>query len=289
MRPFFREEKLMYTLEECERIWDEAGQHGAPEERIARAGAWLPYYAYLAEPMKQMPVHQGEDANSFPAYLLREGLVRGSDTVLDIGAGMGGDTVAFAAHCQKVTALELSGDCLEVLQHRAEGLGLKNIETVQLPWEDYRPTERFDVCYSSMCPAICNTEELRRMESLSKRLCCLVTVMRGSYDRHRKAMMADLGIQPKGGMVTELIHYFNALYLMGRQPNVVCRTLHREYDVPVEKLLEQYPIYFRIFGVEEARSRAFLEDYLSRNAENGLLHEESHINFALISWKPGEA
>ena len=206
--------------------------------------------------------------------------------MLDIGAGMGSDSLYFAAHCSKVTSLELSGDCLEVLRCRAEGLGLKNLETVQLPWEEYRSAERFDVCYSSMCPAICNAEELRRMESLSKRLCCLVTVTRGSYDRRRKAMMAGLGVKPRGGMVTELIHCFNVLCLMGRQPEVRCRTVHREYDAPVEKLLEQYPLYFKIFGVPEERSRAFLEDYLSRHAANGFLHEESHINYAMITWKP---
>ena len=279
----------MYSLEECERLWAEAGQHGAPEVRIERAKAWLPYYAYLAEPTKTMPARQPEDEDGFPAVLIREGMVRPEDSVLDIGAGMGGDSLYFAAHCRSVTALELSGDCLEVLRRRAEGLGLKNIETVQLPWEEYRPAERFDVCYSSMCPAICNVEELRRMESMAGRLCCLVTVTRGSCDRHRKAMMAQLGIKPKGGMVTELIHYFNALYLMGRQPNVLCRTVHREYDVPAEKLLEQYPIYFKIFGVEEDVSVPFLRGYLDRHAENGLLHEESHINFAMIRWAPGEA
>lgn len=279
----------MYSLEECERLWAEAGQHGAPEDRIARAKAWLPYYAYLAGPMKTMPVCQPEDEDGFPAVLIRDGLIRPEDSVLDIGAGMGGDSLCFAAHCRSVTALELSGDCLEVLRRRAEELGIKNIETVQLPWEDYRPAERFDVCYSSMCPAICSVEELRRMESMAERLCCLVTVMRGSYDKHRKAMMAGLGIKPKGGMVTELIHYFNALYLMGRQPDVLCRSLRREYDVPVEKLLEQYPIYFKIFGMEEDVSVPFLRGYLDRHAENGLLHEESYINYAMIRWVPGEA
>ena len=98
-------------------------------------------------------------------------------------------------------------------------------------------------------------------------------------------MMAELGIQPRG-MVTELIHYFNALYLMGRQVNVRTRTLRSEYDIPCGKLMEQYPIYFRIFGIPEERSKAFLENYLSRHAENGVLHEESVIHMALLWWKP---
>ena len=207
------------------------------------------------------------------------------DRVLDIGAGMGSDSLRFAAHGAKVTALELSGDCLDVLRHRAGCPGLNGIETVQKPWEEFEPSDCFDVSYSSLCPAICNTDELRRMEGMTKRLCCLATVMRGSYDKHRKAMMAELGIQPRG-MVTELIHYFNALYLMGRRVNVRTRTLRSEYDIPCEKLMEQYPIYFKIFGVPEGKSKDFLEDYLSRHAENGVLHEESVIHMALLWWKP---
>ena len=274
----------MYSLEECERIWDEAGQHGEPSERVKRAEAWLPYYAYIAGPMLHAPFSLEHTADGFPAYLIREKLVRPEDSVLDIGAGMGGDTLRFASHCRSVTALEVSSACLDVLRHRAEGLDLHNIEIVQKPWEEFEVQKQFDVSFSSMCPAICNVEELRRMESMTKRLCCLVAVMRGSYDKHRKAMMAELGIQPKGGMTTEMIHYYNALYLMGRQPNVLCRTMHSEYAVPVERLMEQYPIYFRIFGVEENRSIPFLKDYLARHAENGLLQEESHIHFALLTW-----
>ena len=278
----------MYNLEECERLWEEAGQHGAPPERIQRAKAWLPYYSWLAGPYKTADYSLPAEGNSFPSYLIREGLVKPSDRVLDIGAGMGGDSLCFAAHCEHVTAVELRPDSLEVLRHRATLCSLANITPVLTAWENYHSEELFDVSYSAMCPAICNVDELRRMESVTKRLCCLVAVMRGSYDKHRKAMMTELGIQPKGGMTTELIHYYNALYLMGRQPNVLCRTQHYEYDVPVEKLMEQYPIYFKIFGVEEGRSQAFLCDYLARHAENGLLHEESRIHFAWLWWEPGK-
>ena len=86
------------------------------------------------------------------------------------------------------------------------------------------------------------------------------------------------------GTAPELIRYFNVLYLMGRQVNVRTRTLRSEYDIPREKLMEQYPIYFRIFGVEEDRSILFLKDYLARHAENGMLQEESHIHFAWLWW-----
>ena len=62
----------MYSLEECERLWNEVGQHGEPSERIRRAEAWLPYYAYIAGPMKTAPFSPEADNDSFPELLLRE-------------------------------------------------------------------------------------------------------------------------------------------------------------------------------------------------------------------------
>ena len=274
----------MYTLENCEKEWKAAGKHGTIKERILRSDAWLPYYKYISGPLKEEVCPPAPDPDSFPAWLLGRGLIEPEDRVLDIGAGFGEDSLVFAAHCRSVTALDPSPACLQVLTRRGAQRGAENIVPVLAHWENFTPTDRYDVCYSSMCPAICNTEELRRMESMSRRLCCLVAVMRGSQDRHRKAMMEELGIRPRGGMTTELIHYYNALYLMGRQPNVICRTREYAYDIPEERLLEQYPIYLGIFGVPEKRSVPFLKDYLARHGENGVLREESRIHFGWLWW-----
>ena len=277
----------MYTLEHCEQLWIEAGQHGTPAERIERARAWLPYYSFFAEPQKEADFSLSEDDGFFPSYLIREGLVKPTDRVLEIGTGLGIDSLRFASCCASVTALEMNSDCIEVLRHRAERCGFENIRPVQGAWETFQPEERFDVSYSAMCPAICDMEELQRLESITKRLCCLVTVMRGSCEKHRRAMIAELGIRPRGGMLTELIHYFNVLYLMGRQPSVYAHTVEHCCDMTAETVLKRFPIYFKVFGVDEDRSVPFLEDYLARHAENGVLREESRIHYGLITWNVG--
>lgn len=277
----------MYTLENCEQTWLEAGQHGTAAERVERARAWLPYYSFFAEPQKKADFSLSEDDGYFPSLLLREGLVEPSDHVLEIGAGLGVDSLRFASRCASVTALEMNEDCIEVLRHRAACCGFENLRPVQGAWETFRPEETFDVSYSAMCPAVCNPEELRRLESMTKRRCCLVTVMRGSYEKHRRAMMAGLGVRPKGGMLTELIHYFNVLYLLGRQPSVYSHTEERCCDMTAETVLKRFPVYFKVFGVGEDRSVPFLEDYLARHAENGVLREESRIHYGLITWNVG--
>ena len=183
----------MYTLEQCEKQWDEAGRHGTIMERLDRTERWMPYYAWLAGEASRA-YSPNETARAFVDRLMRTGHLCSGDSVLDIGAGMGGYTLELARHCGSVTALDPSGPCLEVLSARAASAGLENVRTVERPWEKFCPAERYDLVFSAMCPAVCNIEELRRMESLSRRGCCLITVMRGSYDKHRKAMMAELGI-----------------------------------------------------------------------------------------------
>ena len=119
---------------------------------------------------------------------------------------------------------------------------------------------------------------------MTRKTCCLVAVQRGSYEKHRKAMMDQLAIKPRGGMTTEAIHYINALYLMGRQPNVKFLESRFSYKIPVDRIMEQYPVYFRIFGIPESQSIPFLKKYLSKHAVDGFLEDESYLRQALIYW-----
>lgn len=275
----------MYTLEECEKIWDEAGKHGTASERIAQARRWFPYYSYLAGTMKDAPYSLPERPSPFVDILRRENILRDSDILLDIGAGMGGFSLEASQYCRNVVALDPNGDCLELLQRRAELCGVENITPLEGFWEMYSPEEPFDITFSAMCPAICNVEELHKMEAMTKRTCCLVAVTRGSYEKHRRAMMQELGIRPQGGMTTEAIHY---LYLLGRQVNIHCVTTQASYRVPENRILEQYPIYFQIFGIPEEKSVRFLKDYLNHNAVDSFLEEEVLLNQVLIYWDVSE-
>ena len=271
----------MYTLENCEKQWREAVQYGTAEERIACTKRWEPYYSYLAE--KATPSENPQEP-PFATHLVKEGIVAENTTLLDIGAGMGAYALPFARVCREVTALEPAGACLQVLRENAARRGITNICAVHDFWEQFDPGKKYDVTFASMCPAICNIEELRRMEALANHTCCLVAVQRGSYDLHRKAMMAGLQVKPQGGMTTEAIHYINALYLMGRQPNVKFMESRRKTKVSAERVLEQYPIYFAIFGVPRERSVPYLENYLAEHAVDGYLQDESYLRQALIWW-----
>lgn len=276
----------MYTLEKCEELWRKAIKLEKHADYEQQAEIWLPYYQYLAENYKIDKMKPKKETKILTQYMCREKILTSEDHILDIGTGMGDYALEFASYCAEATALEISKPCIEVLRRRAEQNNIQNIHTILKSWEEFSRSSKskFDVVFSAMCPAICNAEQLLQMESFSKRHCCLVAPVRGSYDKHRKAMMKMLEIKPKG-MVTEAIHYINTLYLMNRQVDVKTITVLEKSTITEKTAVEQFSIYFKIFGISEEQSSVFIREYFKKNEKNGFLEDESCLKLALISWK----
>jgi 2-polyprenyl-3-methyl-5-hydroxy-6-metoxy-1,4-benzoquinol methylase len=75
----------------------------------------------------------------------------GGKKVLEIGCGIGSDTINFARAGAHVTAVDLSTESLLLAQKRAEVFGLDNITFYQANAEqlsDFVPVERYDLVYS---------------------------------------------------------------------------------------------------------------------------------------------
>ena len=275
---------MFQTLEDCADAWKAAGQHGSREERIARNLLWTRYYAGLT--CKQ----SGENATISPRAaetvdrLFREGLLTPESTVLDIGSGTGDFTLAFAARCAHVTALDMDAVSLAVLAADAAQLSFGNIVCETTMWESYTPKHTFSFVFSSMCPAVCDYDELTKMESLSTHGCGLVAVTRGSYDLHRKKLMQLLNVHPTGGMTTEALWYYEALYCAGRHPSIASSSFHAAYETPLEDVCQRSALYFAIFGIPAKTSLAVIRPYFESIAKNGMVADETQLNTALIHW-----
>ena len=278
----------MYTLDESIAYWGDAGRFGSKHERITRGKLWLPYYSYLAKDTIGKPYHASEQAARKVSFMLRENILNSDDTLLDIGAGMGNYSVELARCCSSVTALDMNEDCLDILKNRALQSGLSNIRCINAPWEEYRENDKFDVTFSAMCPAICNQEELLRLESMTRRTACILTVTRGSYEKCRMELMRRLPLKKPGGMVTEALHYYNVLYLMGRHPKVKCWSEHDQTTAGVEKLIDRYAVYLKIFGIDETESVPLMRDFFAEKAVDGMVEDACQMNYALIYWNVPE-
>ena len=274
---------MYLTLEECAAAWEKVGGHGTKEERIARNVRWIPFYSYVAQGQLQSNAGPDPHAKEVARILKEAGVLESGETLLDLGCGTGGFSLAFAEQGIQVTAVDMDYSSLMVLSNRAKANGLE-METIRAMWEQYNPRTKFDVVFSSMCPAICDYQELLRFEGMGRKYGCLIAVSRGSYDKHRKQLMQELEAKPKG-MTTEAMWYYNMLYLLGRQPNVWNFTRHYEYQAPLEKLVDQNKVYFDIFGISPEESEPKLRKYYERHAIDGMVPDESHINTQLIWWR----
>ncbi len=277
-----------YTLEIAKQIWSAATCYGDTKTRIRRAARWNSYYAYLANKMQREEQKTGA-ADISPDYFMQQLVqnkqLRTTDHVIDLGAGGGRYALQFAKQCSRVTAIDSCAENIELIRLRANKLDLDNIDCRQTFWEEYQPDQMYDVAFCSMCPVICSVEDIIRMEQMTKRLCCLITIAGGSYDEHRMRMLKELDIRPEGTL-TEAIHYYNVLYLMDRQPSVIMQEIEQETEQSVDELMERYPIYFHIFGIPMDEARRYLSGYLERYAGNGVLREKSRYRLAMICWNP---
>ncbi len=267
----------------CER-WEKRYRYGSVEDRKDRMRLWQPYYSMIyaaGEAAASQPVREDE----LIRQLADEHVLSADAAVLDIGCGTGTYALQMVPHVKKVTAMDMNETALRILKKRAAEAAIENISVKNCAWEDYRGRRRFDIVFSSMCPAVCNPEELRRMESLSSGYCVLITVMTGSYDKHRKAMMAELGIRPEG-MITDFDTYVSVLTALGREFRTGEKTVRRRFRTSLEELLAKMPVYLKIFGIPEAESEAFVRGYFARNQEDGFLQDESFIKTGMIYWQP---
>lgn len=277
---------IFTTLDECRKAWEETGRYGNILDRIERSKRWIQYYSYIARQQENGGADFDPHAEAVTSYISEMGWLGRDAAVLDIGSGMGSYSMSFAKRYREVTAFDMDSVSLAILKHNADQLGLSNIKCVEGMWETFAPKKPFSLAFSSMCPAICTYDELLKMEAMTKDMCCLIAVTRGSYDLHRRNLIQMLEVKPVGSMTTEALWYYEILYLMGRQPDVRNWTRHYEYNLSIEEACRRNEVYFQIFGIPVERSRPILQKYFNEKATEGYIHDISHLNTALICWKP---
>ena len=86
------------TLEACAAAWEQAGNHGDIQTRIARNARWIPYYAFLADGREEADAAIDPHAAAVADGLVSRGYLGAGSTVLDIGTF--DDEVGFINSCR---------------------------------------------------------------------------------------------------------------------------------------------------------------------------------------------
>ena len=273
------------ALERLRETWERQYRYGTLEARREREAAWEPYYSLIYRTRLGQPWSFPAERSPAVRVLLEEGLLGPEKRVLDIGCGTGETALELTRFCGTVTAMDSNETAVRVLRERCDSAGIGNLEALCASWNDGPPEGEWDLAITSMCPAVCNPEELLAMESCARETCALVTVMKGSADKYRGLMMRELGLRP-AGMITEYGTYLDVLRALGRDVTVWTDERFTERKTSLEELLRQFPTYFEIFGICREDAEAYLKAFFEKHQQDGFLHDETRMNTALLCWKP---
>ena len=93
-------------------------------------------------------------------------------SVIDIGCGTGVWTLHLAHEAKNLLALDNSKAMLTILQEDASKLGLSNIKSVNLSFEDFmreNANSHFDIAFLSMSPALQNENDYKHFLNLAQK------------------------------------------------------------------------------------------------------------------------
>jgi|GEM_PF-349331 len=223
--------------------------------------------------------------------LLDEGMLFPGAEVIDIGCGPGKYSAQFANTAAHVTALDLSDSMLSHAKASAESAGRRNVSFVSAPFQHVDPKEygwekKFDLVFSSLCPAVASYESLQKICSMSKGYCFNRTFAYRNNDLLYDMHQAVIGSEKNAPFNADsLICTLGILYLMGYFPSV--------------RYMDTFTCYRHELGAHSARDYTMLlnhrkepdpqllnavQAYLDHVAKDGFVTENVHAKSALIWW-----
>ncbi len=96
-------------------------------------------------------------------------------TLLDIGCGPGLYEYLFSSMVASIHCTDYSPGMIGRLKTECARRGLSNITVEIIAWEDMMPYNKYDIVFSSLCPALNDPGSLLRMEKFSEEWCVYIS------------------------------------------------------------------------------------------------------------------
>ena len=270
-------------LEEFVNRWQTETNVGSIEDRIKRNEGWNLFFSTMAK--ERTGVFSIEEKEAID-FVKSEGNLEGVNSILDVGCGTGRYTLPLSTYASRVLGVDMSDDSLNILNRDAKNNGITNIETKSSMWEYFDTTEKFDLAFSAMCPAICSKADVDKLESFATKYCAIVTSAKGTYSTNRRNLqkiIAPDGLQ--NAVKSDAIYIYNYLYLQDKKPSMKVLTNRRVEVRDIDKAIVQLQQNFAIYGYTGKEVDKIITDYVYEHAVDGKLEEVRILNRAVITWK----
>ncbi|HOP69109.1 MAG: methyltransferase domain-containing protein [Dethiobacteria bacterium] len=165
--------------------------------------------------------------------------IKESDTVLDLGSGIGAIALYVAPFCQLVKAVDSQAKALEILQEKAQNLGLQNVETYLGSWPDVN-VERADVTICSYSPPISRSKQgLDKIINVTGRTGIILTPYRNmSENKVLREFASLLGIQSKQSSCDN--GCWEKGFLESKNLELQCQLIKHDFSQPVRDYEEAW-------------------------------------------------
>ncbi len=205
-----------------------------------------------------------------------------SDThVMDVGSGPGTYSIPFSERCVSVVCLDGSQKMLD----RIISKGIGNIRCIRADWDLFDTDERFDVVFSSLCPALNNPVSLLKMESFSEGYCVYVSSMNDDTSSLRRDIWKEFGKDySMNGYDTRFP--FTFLKENGRTPALEVFETSSPSEMSESETADKEAEYFSRYMTVDRNVRSRIEDVIRNHAEDGIIHLEGEKRLGLLYWKP---
>ncbi|WP_042274314.1 class I SAM-dependent methyltransferase [[Clostridium] dakarense] len=218
------------------------------------------------------------------------GYINEESTVLDLGCGTGAYSIALSGVCKTVDALDYSEGMLEVLKEKIKSQGINNINIVKDDWSsiDLRNNnmiKKYDFVLCSLNPGCYNTDDLFKMNKVSKGYCCYIgTDGMGKNHILDKCDYEILGQKIDKSDISNVIYPFNILYFNNYRPIVFYTPCNWVYSMDkekaVSKLIKRYKKYINL----DEKTINKIEYFITNNLKNNMFIEENENNLGVLIW-----
>lgn len=158
------------------------------------------------------------DSSNYADEFIRRMNLDGAQSLLDVGCGPGTICLPLASQLQRVIGLDFSAGMLDALRDRAAQLGLAQVETLQLAWEDdWSAVPVCDIVVASRSSTVADMEAaLHKLNDKARQRVYLTHLVGGHFIDAAvlQAIGRDLPSLP------DSLYILNILHQMGIHPRL---------------------------------------------------------------------
>ncbi|MHC1709882.1 MAG: class I SAM-dependent methyltransferase [Methanomassiliicoccales archaeon] len=211
-------------------------------------------------------------------------VLTGGGTALDIGCGTGSLTAMLASKCSSVLGLDISPGMLSVAKERCSGL--RNVELLCQSWEEFSPGRRYDLVFSSFCPAVDDIRSVMRMDAMSDGTCCIVSLGGSSGDRLAFDIWEELGHPGISMEGFDPIFPYRILKEMDRQPSLRRFDVHEETEMAEKDMVSHLTRYFSLFHEVDGKIGKAIVENVRRKSDGGRFTLREDRTVSVLKWSP---